>query len=235
MELIRISEGKLKIMLTPPDMEKYHLNCEELDCTSEDTREAFRHIFDDACADVSFKTEGERLFIQLYTSRGGGCEIFVTKIQSPAAQSDSALTPPERALIRRISDDESVDTHKQAINSGKQDKNMSISAREKELATAPSRLCPHVFAFDGLTPLISVCRRLKALKTDCDSCAYIDKNDVAFLVLYLPAGGFYRISDKLAFISEYGRRIMSEGAAARLFEYASPICPENAVEILSKC
>ena len=234
MELIRISEGKLKIMLTPPDMEKYHLSCDELDCTSEDTREAFRHIFDDACAEVDFKADGERLFIQLYTSRGGGCEIFVTKIQSPAVRSDSALTSPERALIERIVESGDSDGAQKSINSGKQDKLMNISAREKEIATAP-RLCPHVFAFDGLSPLISVCRRLSAIKADCESRAYIDKNDVSFLVLYLPAGSYYRLSDRLAFISEYGQRIMSEGAEARLCEHASPVCAENAIEILSKC
>lgn len=238
MELIRISEGKLKIMLTPPDMEKYHLNCDELDCTSEDTREAFRHLFDDACAEVNFKTEGERLFIQLYTSRGGGCEIFVTKIESPLtntnAQSESnTLTPPERALIERIV--ESVDSEKQSNNLGKQDNRMNISAREKELPHSTVRICPHVFAFDGIAPLISVCRRLQSIKTECESRAYIDKSNVSFLVLYLPAGGYYRLSDKLAFIMEYGRRIMSEGADARLEEYADPICVDNAIEVLSKC
>ncbi|MBQ9162974.1 MAG: adaptor protein MecA [Clostridia bacterium] len=239
MELIRIGEGKLKIMLTPPDMVKYHLNCDELDCTSEDTREAFRHIFDDARAEVNFDTEGERLFIQLYTSRGGGCEIFVTKIQSPRTEraNSDALTPPERALLERLTEDsEQTDISKKQINSGKQDNRMSISTREKENAlSVKTRLRPFVFAFDGINPLISVCRRLADMGEKPESRAYIDKNNTAYLVLFLSAGGYYRIGDRYAFIAEYGKRIMSEGAEDRLYEHADLICPENAVNLLSKC
>ncbi|MBE6694654.1 MAG: adaptor protein MecA [Ruminococcaceae bacterium] len=239
MELIRIGEGKLKIMLTLPDMEKYHLDCEELDCTSEDTREAFRHIFDDACAEVNFDTEGERLFIQLYTSRGGGCEIFVTKIQTPHTEraNSDALTPPERALLERLTEKtEQTDTSNKQINSGKKDNRMSISTREKEAApSVKTRLRPFIFAFDGIDPLISVCRRLAKMSERLESRAYIDQNNTAYLVLFLPSGGYYRIGDRYAFIAEYGKRIMSEGAEERLCEHADLICPENAVYLLSKC
>jgi negative regulator of genetic competence, sporulation and motility len=85
MELIVIGESRLKIMLTGEDMARYELT--EPDPTGQNansitphTREVLRHIFADAHSEIGFDTEGERLFVQLYASKGGGCEIFVTKL-----------------------------------------------------------------------------------------------------------------------------------------------------------
>ena len=85
MELIVIGENRLKIMLTGEDMARYDLTepdpLEQSDyCATPHTREVLRHIFADAHSQIGFDTEGERLFVQLYTSKGGGCEIFVTKL-----------------------------------------------------------------------------------------------------------------------------------------------------------
>ena len=85
MELIVIGDNRLKIMLTGEDMVHYDLA--EPDSTGSSvnsitphTREVLRHIFADAHNEIGFDTEGERLFVQLYASKGGGCEIFVTKL-----------------------------------------------------------------------------------------------------------------------------------------------------------
>ena len=93
MELIVINESRLKIMLTGEDMARYDLpspaDAEAVghtappsvgDGIAPHTREILRHIFADARTEIGFDTEGERLFVQLYASKGGGCEIFVTKL-----------------------------------------------------------------------------------------------------------------------------------------------------------
>ena len=94
MELIVINESRLKIMLTGEDMARYDLASPAADADplgrttprpdgegiAPHTREILRHIFADAHAEIGFDTEGERLFVQLYASKGGGCEIFVTKL-----------------------------------------------------------------------------------------------------------------------------------------------------------
>lgn len=85
MELIVIGENRLKIMLTGEDMAHYDLtepdSLEQSNhCATPHTREVLRHIFADAHSQIGFDTEGERLFVQLYASKGGGCEIFVTKL-----------------------------------------------------------------------------------------------------------------------------------------------------------
>lgn len=103
MELIIIGENRLKIMLTGEDMARYELADlqhpeESGDGVTPHTREALRHIFADARNESGFDTEGERLFVQLYASKGGGCEIFVTKLGRPV----------EEKLLKRIMEEDTV-------------------------------------------------------------------------------------------------------------------------------
>ncbi len=78
MELIPINDSKLKIMLDESDMKELNIY-EEADCANSETRHAIRSILERAKAQIGFNTEGSEIFVQLYTSRKGGCELFVTK------------------------------------------------------------------------------------------------------------------------------------------------------------
>ncbi len=80
MELIQISESKLKIMLSDRDMAKYALDALDDDPSREDTRRALRLMLSDLREMSGFDTSGERIFVQMYPSRDGGCEVFVTKL-----------------------------------------------------------------------------------------------------------------------------------------------------------
>ncbi|MBQ4327619.1 MAG: adaptor protein MecA [Clostridia bacterium] len=80
MELIQISENKLKIMLSETDMIKYALDGESADYSKDETRRAFRHMLSRVRQMSGFDTRGERIFVQMYPSKGGGCEVFVTKL-----------------------------------------------------------------------------------------------------------------------------------------------------------
>lgn len=79
MELIIISESKFKLMLTPADMASYTGN----------TKEVLRGIMNDvrdkcgfACGSSRDIFGGDgRIFVQMYPSREGGCELFVTKLE----------------------------------------------------------------------------------------------------------------------------------------------------------
>ncbi len=103
MEWIRISQNKLKIMLTAEDARHYELNCEEADYTDTLTRTAFREILTDVKREADFDASEDKVYIQMYPSKEGGCELFVTKIglllndqHTDTAQSDkkSAVRPP---------------------------------------------------------------------------------------------------------------------------------------------
>ncbi|MBE6574234.1 MAG: adaptor protein MecA [Ruminococcaceae bacterium] len=82
MELIVIGDSKLKIMLSPKDMAKYALSCDNIDYDNRETKEAFRNILDDAGKRTGFDTSSHKLCLQVFPSRKGGCEIFVSKLDA---------------------------------------------------------------------------------------------------------------------------------------------------------
>lgn len=72
MELIIISESRIKLMLTGDDMTLYRGN----------TKEMLRRIMEDARKKCGCGAMQGRIFVQMYPSRGGGCELFVTKLEN---------------------------------------------------------------------------------------------------------------------------------------------------------
>ena len=78
MEVIMISNTKLKVMLSAEDMEKYSFDPE--DCADISSRSAFRSILHEAREQCGFDAVGDRVFVQYYPSKSGGGEMFVTKL-----------------------------------------------------------------------------------------------------------------------------------------------------------
>ena len=65
MELIRIGEGKLKVMLTEEDMALYALDDTASDCSGTETRRAVFAILDAAKAQIGFDAARDRVCIQM--------------------------------------------------------------------------------------------------------------------------------------------------------------------------
>ena len=104
MELILISENKLKITLSECDMKQYDLDCDTLDYDNTETRRAFWNILDEAKHRTGFDAASQRVFIQLYPSKGGGCEMYVTKLSLkglPQSSDESRTTHALLPLSRR--------------------------------------------------------------------------------------------------------------------------------------
>lgn len=80
MELILISDSKLKVMLSPEDMRRFDITCDDLDGTEIASRRAFWSILDEARSQTGFDPAGHKIFVQMYPSRSGGCELFVTRL-----------------------------------------------------------------------------------------------------------------------------------------------------------
>lgn len=80
MELILINDTKLKIMLTEEDMVRYDLDCACANYDNTETRKAFWNILDEAKHQTGFDAASDRVFIQMYPSKEGGCEMYVTKV-----------------------------------------------------------------------------------------------------------------------------------------------------------
>ena len=88
MELLLISQNKLKIMMTSQDMENYELNISGPVREDFRSRRAFRNILAEAKQRTGFDALGEKIYIQLYPSKCGGCEMFVTKLGTPRSKED---------------------------------------------------------------------------------------------------------------------------------------------------
>ena len=80
MELLVISDSKLKVMLSREDMEKHGLSDAELNYDDPATRKKLLGILDEIKSQSGFDTAADKLLIQLYPSRDGGSEMFVTKL-----------------------------------------------------------------------------------------------------------------------------------------------------------
>ena len=100
MELILISDSKLKITLSLSDMEKYDLCSDSMDYDNTETRRAFWEILDEAKHKTGFDAAKERVFVQVYPSRGGGCEMYVTKVGTLFSGEDTGAHTPTRRRPR---------------------------------------------------------------------------------------------------------------------------------------
>ena len=78
MELIHIGEGKLKVMLTEADMALYALDTALSDGGGAEARRVVRDILDAAGAPLGFAAAQDKICIQIFRGRGGGCELFVS-------------------------------------------------------------------------------------------------------------------------------------------------------------
>lgn len=77
MELIVISEAKLKVMLDASDMNGLSI----YDIGQKNPRKAISAILREAKKQCGFDAVHSRIFVQMYPCRKGGCELFVTKLE----------------------------------------------------------------------------------------------------------------------------------------------------------
>ena len=86
MEVIRINRERIKIMLSPADMVEMDISCEVLDNFDKRGKEAFGKIMQEARDKCGFISCGRKILVQVFPSKDGGCEMFITKVN------DSELT-----------------------------------------------------------------------------------------------------------------------------------------------
>ena len=79
MELLRINSSKLKITLTADEREQYGIRESGGDFDTRAVREVVADILLDAGAD-GFCKPREKLLVQIYPTRSGGAELFITKL-----------------------------------------------------------------------------------------------------------------------------------------------------------
>ena len=93
MELIRISDRKLKIMLTPTDMCHFELDADNFGEDSAEMHRAFRLLLDEVRKLTDFDADDHRISVQYFPSREGGCEMFISNLSPERNRTGCALTP----------------------------------------------------------------------------------------------------------------------------------------------
>lgn len=80
MELLRINDNKIKIMMNADDMLHYSLDCTTIEQSDSPSRQGFWQLLKEVRLRTGFDTEGDKIFVQVYPCKSGGCELFVTRL-----------------------------------------------------------------------------------------------------------------------------------------------------------
>lgn len=207
MDLIRISDTKLKIMLTPADMTRYDLHNDSVSFADVHTREVLRRLLADARMQTGFEGDASRLFVQMYPCADGGCELFISK---PDREQDKAAYATLPALL---------------------------NGRAKGRALHPAErhggdMC--AYSFSCLRDLCCVCRRLCSIGFSGSSCLYVDHMQVYYLFLRdFPLPSLYS-PDEYCFLGEYGTRENARSMMTLLAERGTLICDADAVSLMAQ-
>ena len=207
MELIRISESKLKIMLTPTDMCHFELNGEKLGEDTSRMRRAFRNLMNEVKKQIGFEADDSHLSVQYFPSREGGCEMFVTNL-------------PPTAPITNLKEEH-------PLTKG----NGSMFPISSKLGAGFRRDC--AYRFEELSSLLRVCKRLRDMGYIGDSAAFRDEKKQYYLLLTLLCPSPFSLPDELGFLLEYG--FWENPTLLKLYisEHGSLLCTPDAVERLS--
>ena len=210
MEIILISECKLKIALCEEDLKAFEIRADELDYSNTETKRMFWDLLTRAKHKTGFDTDGQRVLVQLYPSKDGGCEMFVTKIgllDTSESKDEKRSTQGYEKLSSQIKRSKKGNVHKGSCS---------------------------VFGFDSTEHLLHVCRRLSDMGYIGDSSAYRGDNGRCYLFLAEVEAAVYSPLDEFSFIAEYGTRENSDLTRYYVLEHCTPLCEKGAVSTLGK-
>lgn len=78
MEIIRISDSKMKLSLDGEDMKKYGISVEELSRDTTARRRILWTLLDEAKRETGLDAAGKKTVVEAFPGRRGGCEVFVS-------------------------------------------------------------------------------------------------------------------------------------------------------------
>jgi negative regulator of genetic competence, sporulation and motility len=209
MELIRISDQKLKIMLTPMDMSHFELDSANFGEDSAQMHRSFRLLLAEIHQQTGFDADDTHISVQYFPSREGGCEMFISNLQNEEAEckkSANTLSVAEKNNLQL----------RPLKNSG--------GSFRKDCA----------YRFEKLCHLLSACKRLYEIGFVCDSAAWKDEKKAYYLFLSLLSASAFSTPEELDFIVEYGTIENASILHLYIREHGTVICPQNAILELSQ-
>lgn len=211
MNTIKISETKLKVMLTKEDMQNYHIEIPKISCGDALCRNAVKELIRNAGREVGLEPDGEKMFLQLYPERDGGCEIFATFLSGKNTVTADHITGTDHTT-----------------NS---EDNMPKAAVGTENIRERYRPLPEIYKFRDFKDLLSLCRRLDRRKKNfyqsggmSSLYAEREKNEYYLIIFGEECG---------CIAAEYGGIKKSGSSYAYINEHCFNICSSDAIETLS--
>ena len=208
MEIIMISECKLKVMLGEDDLKQFEIKADQLDYSNTETKRMFWDILNRAKHQTGFDTDGQRVLVQLYPSKQGGCEMFVTKI----------------GLLYSDHIEETSEYDHEA-------KSNKVYRNKKEITHFA---VSSAFGFNTMKSTIEVCRRLCDLGYIGESSVYICDNGKKYLFLSDIYGDEAETFNEFSFILEYASAEDPKKLGYLMSEHGRLIIEGDAVSMLGK-
>ena len=221
-------------MLDESDMRKYHIE-NECDCAEGSTRRAIRSLLECARDQIGFNTDGEEIFVQLYTSKQGGCELFVTKCNTDRERND------RQSELKSPISDESGKGSKRKMQASLPEQLSETRDKNNLPEKLPIRLPQSrrevftrlAYSFPDLGSLLTVCKILSLAKIYPESRAFSDSEGNFYLLLMGEGLKAFSRLDRLTFIVEYGKRENPDCLISYISEHGKIICESRAIETLS--
>ncbi len=207
MDLIKISDTKLKIMLTSSDMAHYGLHNDSISIADRHVRNVLRQLLSDTKDRTGFDVDMSRLYVQMYPGADGGCELYISKPENENSPEHYCELPVLSPVAKQ---------------------GLVFQSRER----LSQDMC--IYSFLKLEHLVLVCKRLLSVGFSGLGNVYVDHKLTYFLVLYdFPPPSLYA-PDKYCFLSEYGCRENARSLQGYLNEYCTMLCKEKAVQTFSE-
>ena len=89
----------MKIILTKEEAREYSLDLGDTVKDTQRSRRILWRVLDDARKSVSFDPSGDKVLVQLYPMKEGGCEIFVTKLGILSEASARLVSDSDRITL----------------------------------------------------------------------------------------------------------------------------------------
>ena len=204
MELIKITDQKLKIMLTPSDMTHFALDSQAIEACNLHTPEVLRGLLTEIRQRYGLDFDDSHLSVQYFPSREGGCEMFVCGIR------------PQEDKERK----------KQNASVGN-----AILPIKKQYSSGFFR--ETAYRFSRLDDLLAACHRLRGIGYIGESDAYRDSRTAYYLLLKMASVSPFTLPEELNFLCEYGSPENASALRLYFREHGTLIRPHDAVEVLA--
>ena len=207
MELIVINENKLKITLSAIDMHEYGLDENEFHLSITNTRRVLSKILHNSPIKTGFESEtpNERLLLQLYPEKAGGCELYVTRLTI---------------------DDESYE--KEEIGMAEQE-NRLLPIAKSQFEQKTGALC---YKFENFSNLVNACKASVITSSPLQSSLFLGDDEKYYL--FVEKTDLNEDLQSINLFLEFGVRENSEKTRLTFYEHGKEICKNNAINVLSR-